>query len=201
MDLCAEVESARIIGAELGGVVVAENDSLVYEFAALNFLSEPMPLAFHSIKNLAASNIHNPHQTSDYKSHFDSRRDSNFSKKPKSSLIVFNGFQIKCSSYHLDKGPKNANTNLSASTNNLMNASMTSSSMSSSHSMTCMTPGLLASLFFRVQVNLRNLTTNVNYLDMDDSISPGGIDLNIRNVSAREKPAYPPKVSIQEFLT
>ena len=99
MDLCAEVETSRIASGDMGP---GEND-LVYEFASLNFLSEPMPLAFHTIKNLAST--------------FNTQRNSNFSKKSKSSIIIFNGFQIKCSTYHLDK-TKTLN-NISTSTNNL----------------------------------------------------------------------------------
>lgn len=67
-DLCAECEHAFV------------NGDLCYEFAALNFLSEPLPLAFRVIKHVASNSV-----------------------KQKSVLFVFNGFQIRSSFYHLGK--------------------------------------------------------------------------------------------------
>ena len=72
MDLCAEVDPARINY----NVMNTNSDNLeindmVYEFAAFNFLSEPLPLAFHNIKNFASSN----------------------KSSKKSTQFVFNGFK------------------------------------------------------------------------------------------------------------
>ena len=137
LDLCAESESER-------------SNELVYEFASLNFLSEPMPLAFHTIKNFAQNNTTSPSKLNRRTSHPDKT----------AAVFVFNGFQIKCSSYHLDKNFK------LALNSGLMSASMTSSSM---FTQTFVPPSQLASLFFRIQVNLRYLTTN-EYADLDDGL-------------------------------
>ena len=139
LDLCAESESER-------------SGELVYEFASLNFLSEPMPLAFHTIKNFAQNNATAPSKLS--------RRKMSHDKT--TAVFVFNGFQIKSSSYHLDKNFKLAN-----SSGGLMSASMTSSAMFSPAAFA--PPSQLASLFFRLQVNLRYLTTN-EYADLDDGL-------------------------------
>lgn len=155
MDLCAEVHPARINYNVIN--TNSENleiNDMVYEFAAFNFLSEPLPLAFHNIKNFASSN----------------------KSSKKSTQFVFNGFQIKCSLYHLEKSRGlnsfSSMTNiLTKSTANLMNESMTSSMYNMPfYSSSNLTPSQLASLFFRIQVNLRYLTTN-SYMDIDDSIN------------------------------
>ncbi|CAF0705929.1 unnamed protein product [Brachionus calyciflorus] len=61
-DLCTEFEDSQ-------------NGDLLYEFSTLNFLSEPLPLAFQNVKNF-------PHQNAQFVSH---------------------GFHIKQSLYHLNR--------------------------------------------------------------------------------------------------
>lgn len=117
LDLCAELDNEK-------------TGEPLYEFASLNFLSEPLPLSFHTVNSSAKIN--------------------------KQTNFVFNGFLIKTSSFHLDKSSRQS----------LMNSSMTSSSI-------FLTPtqpaSQLASLFFRIQVNLRYLTKNF-YLEFDENI-------------------------------
>jgi hypothetical protein len=154
MDLCAEVDPVRIKYNIMNNSNNSsiETNEMVYEFAAFNFLSEPMPLAFHNIKNFVSSSKKNellPHQKSE--------------SSKKSTLFVFNGFQIKSSLYHLEKTRhlNGLSNNLTTSTNNLMNESMTSSMFNPFFiSSSLLSSSQLASLFFRVQVNLRYLTTN-----------------------------------------
>lgn len=142
-DLCAEWESEK-------------TNELLYEFAALNFLSEPLPLAFHTVKNVTKSN-----------------------------LFYINGFQIKTSAFHLDKSFNSnnsfSNSNLSSSS---MSSSMTSSCTSlnfitnnNNNNNNDKNPyfksidtSQLANLFFIIQVNLRYLT-NKNYcIDIENLI-------------------------------
>ena len=132
-DLCAEWESEK-------------TNELLYEFAALNFLSEPLPLAFHTVKNVTKSN-----------------------------LFHINGFQIKTSAFHLDKSFNNNNNNFTNSnlSSSSMSSSMTSSCTSlnfiTNNNNNDKNPyfksidtSQLANLFFIIQVNLRYLT-NKNY--------------------------------------
>lgn len=133
LDLCAELTHER-------------TGQPVYEFPALNFLSEPMPLAFQSIKT-----------------HVNSKR----SPVP----YVFTGFQLKTSMFHL----------------NLKSAPSGSGIMSNSIYINDKTRALsdtptsqLASLFFKIQVNLRHLTKNF-YIDVedDDSSNSNGSNLSL----------------------
>ena len=163
MDLCAEIYPARINYNVMNGNL--EISDMVYEFPAFNFLSEPLPLSFHNIKNFVSSNKKN-------ESVFSQKSDSS----KKSIQFVFNGFQIKSSSCHLEKSRclnslSSMTNNLTKSTNNLMNESMTSSMFNIPfYSSSTSSPSQLASLFFRIQVNLRYLTAN-NFMDIDDSIN------------------------------
>lgn len=154
-DLCAEWENDK-------------SGELLYEFAALNFLSEPLPLAFHSVKNQASSVF------------------LNHSNELKPTLFIFNGFQIRTSAFHLDR---NFNPNIT-----FMNSSFTSSASSIvslnytnnlKHSYKSYAVSQLANLFFLIQVNLRYLT-NKNYcLDID-------IEADKRHSTIRRHNSEPP---------
>jgi death-associated protein kinase len=86
----------------------------VYEFPALNFLSEALPLAFHVPKQ---------------------------KQQQKPTLYILNGFQLRTTAFHLGHSNKTAYSFRQ-----------------------------LATLFFRIQVNLRYLTKNF-YLEPDDKQS------------------------------
>ncbi len=141
-DLCTELEDTNTTSKDL-----------VYEFNSLNFLSEPLPVAFHTLKSIYNSN--------------------------KSMAFVFNGFQLKCSSLHIDKNFDFV-SNLTNNNHSLMNGSMTS--MTSSFVQFNPPPTLLnlnlnnssqlAYLFFRIQTHLRLLSTNFyNNLEIEDLIN------------------------------
>jgi hypothetical protein len=136
-DVCVDVDLLRQIFVSMDLCAQVEGN---LEFAAFNFLSEPMPLAFHTIKNAVQSQSTSSKTTK------------------KSTLIVFNGFQIKCSTFHLDK-TKSLTSTVS---NNLMTASMTSSSMFQSHSTPTLCPSQLPSIFFRIQSNLRSYLSSTS---------------------------------------
>lgn len=98
LDICTELE--RYAHKYAG---IKANSELFYEFPAFNFLSEPMPLAFHNIKS-ACHNLSNSNN-----------------KKSAVSCFVFNGFQLQASHFHINKsidlngksknGKKNSATN------------------------------------------------------------------------------------------
>jgi len=97
LDLCVELNNEK-------------TGEPVYEFPALNFLSEALPLAFHIPKI----------------------------KQQKQTLYIFNGFHLKTTAFHLNRIKKTAYSFRQ-----------------------------LASLFFRIQVNLRYLTKHF-YLDQEE---------------------------------
>ena len=133
-DLCANTRLLKDIFIALSLCAEWDNEKSgepLYEFAALNFLSEPLPLAFQTVNSSA-------------KSH-------------KSTGFVFNGFQIKTSSYHLDHSSRLSNGHLGSS--------MTTSFAVGNSSVPA---SQFASLFYRIQVNLRYLTKNF-YLDVDEN--------------------------------
>lgn len=76
--LCAEWEDC---------VEYCVSGDLVYEFAALNFLSEPLPLAFKLVKQYSSSVQEQPQQQ-------------------QSTFFITNGFQIRESAYHLDNSAR-----------------------------------------------------------------------------------------------
>ena len=118
LDLCTEMNN------EVTGVPM-------YEFPSLNFLSEPMPLAFQTVKN----SIHNQKNQKD------------------PILYVFNGFKLKTSFFHLNLKQNNSMTS-STRNSNLISGPVSQ----------------LASLFFRIQTNLRYLTKSLLMDDIDDSL-------------------------------
>lgn len=119
LDLCAEWEmQSSYHGAASTPTTPSLHHPIIpqtmYEFASLNFLSEPLPLSFHTIKNYAHASRTNPNGTT-------------------KTLFVFNGFQIKCSTYHLDRTFKLSNAKNNTATN-LMTSSMSSSAIFSNQS-------------------------------------------------------------------
>lgn len=141
-DLCTELEDS-----------VTTSKDLVYEFNALNFLSEPVPVAFQTLKLMHNSN--------------------------KPLTFVFNGFRLKCSSFHIDKNFDFV-SNLINNNQSLMNGSMTSMTSSFVHfnpppillNLNLNNSSQLAYLFFRIQTHLRLLTTNFyNNLELEDLIN------------------------------
>ena len=131
--ICTNTRLLKDIFIALDLCIELDNETTgepVYEFASLNFLSEPMPLAFQTIKNVVSNS-----------------KSNNCLSQP--SLFVFNGFHLKTSAFHLNM--KQVNSNLMPTS--LISSSINCSAISYSVSQ-------LASLFFRIQVNLRYLTKN-----------------------------------------
>ena len=111
-DLCTEFEDVC-------------NGDLLYEFSCLNFLSEPLPLSFQSIKTY-----------------------------PNKSQFVFNGFRVSQSLFHLNSATLNTKCSMTGS----MSGSMTESMMAMFT--IPVRVGQLASIFFRLQVFLRHVTSS-----------------------------------------
>jgi hypothetical protein len=141
-ELCAELDSA------------SSHSDLVYEFTALNFLSEPLPVAFKLLKQPQSTN-------------------TNF---------VFSGFQLKSSSFHLDPTfDFVANlTNSNGIQNALINSSVSSFSQCTQFNpppsllnlnFETLSNGQLAYLFFRIQIHLRLLSTSFHVADLEDVIN------------------------------
>jgi hypothetical protein len=146
-NLCTELEKLKShasseLSVSNGGLQL--RNELMYEFPAFNFLSEPLPLSFHTIK---AS--HNSPQK------------NGMNKKPlqPSTCFVFNGFQIRTSHCHLSKNTntRGRSNSITASHLNLSMKSMApySSISSDSSNFLVVPPSQLASLFFKIQVHLR----------------------------------------------
>lgn len=126
-DVCTDVNLLKDIFisyklcAELEDVDYYLNGDLIYEFSALNFLSEPLPLAFRLIKNFANNNTSNNSNQSPV-------RTTDVGYKP--TIFIVNGFQIRTSKYHLDSNHNNNSSKLANGSLNGMNNSMTSSTFS-----------------------------------------------------------------------
>jgi hypothetical protein len=148
LSLCAEMHN------EISG-------ELIYEFPALNFLSEPLPLSFHTIKDIMQQFKIDLNQ-------FTTDNINNHHNKP--SLFIFNGFQIKTSKYHLNENlPSLYDNNNTALFNlNKLTSVMNSSIISNtSQKITNYSSTILAELFFRIQVKLRYLVNNYYMIEND----------------------------------
>lgn len=154
-DLCAELESSS-----------SQNKEILYEFPALNFFSEPLPVAFHTLKS--SQSLLNSSVTNIAAQSNSSNREQTF--------FVFNGFQIKSSLLHLNKTFDFVSnlTNLHHHNLNAMTASMTSSftqfsSPPHSLNLNLNNSSQLAYLFFRIQIHLRLWCANQAFVvDLDN---------------------------------
>jgi hypothetical protein len=98
-DLCAELEPTNFSFFN-NSPNININSNFVYEFPAFNFLSEPMPLSFHTIKSaFLNSSSKNLKSSTSIKS-----SSSNF-------CFVFNGFRLFMSNFHLNNNNNNNNLN------------------------------------------------------------------------------------------
>ena len=170
-DLCTELERQQPVKTSyyfnnLSGQLINTDRDLVYEFPAFNFLSEPMPLAFHTIKAVAGGN-----GTGFFSK---SLGDSGRSKLASANCFVFNGFQIRTSSFHVNKSKLPAKP--------LITGSNLSSSSTNSSTSLLLLPSQLASLFFKLQVHLRYLANNSSYLDTDEDLDD--------STNSRQQPQY-----------
>ncbi len=184
-DLCAEW-------------VDQKSGELLFEFAALNFLSEPMPLAFHSIKNVASAFLN--HSTA-------------VDSQP--TLFIVNGFQIRASAFHVDR---TINPNVSSAS--CLNISMTSSTTSLNYiglekyssSVNGLKNGLsfqvsqLASLFFLIQVNLRYLANKSNNIEIENQTADNKrqsyqTQNQQQNILRRNQSEPPPNGSVSQQST
>jgi hypothetical protein len=125
---------------------VTVRSELVYEFPAFNFLSEPLPLAFHTIKACHGKSV--------------SASKASGKKSPTVTCFVFNGFQIRPSHCHVNKQVSVEAVNRSTvgrGRSGSITAASFNGSVSSQGSSVAITvpPSQLASLFFKIQVYLR----------------------------------------------
>jgi hypothetical protein len=152
-NLCTELEKLKSYASSEFSVSnggFQARSELIYEFPTFNFLSEPLPLSFHTIKEASHNNTNN----STLKNGPNKNKSS-----PPFTCFVFNGFQIRTSHFHLNNtkspNPKGRSNSITASHLNLSMNSTSANSGSSSSSTIFVPPSQLASLFCKIQVHLR----------------------------------------------